>query len=79
VDVANPFDLSGKTAIVTGANTGLGQGIALALADAGARVVGVGRSPMDDTQTQVEADGGKFLSVSADLSEASTFWSITPA
>ena len=30
------FDLSGKTAIVTGANTGLGQGIALALAEAGA-------------------------------------------
>jgi 2-deoxy-D-gluconate 3-dehydrogenase len=66
--VANPFDLSGKTAIVTGANTGLGQGIALALARAGARVVGVGRSPMDETCALIEADGGAFHAVSADLS-----------
>ncbi|WP_159710043.1 2-dehydro-3-deoxy-D-gluconate 5-dehydrogenase KduD, partial [Geminicoccus flavidas] len=63
----NPFDLSGKTAIVTGANTGLGQGITLALARAGARVVGVGRSPMDETQRVVEAGGGTFLAVTADL------------
>ena len=42
----NLFDLSGKTAIVTGANTGLGQGIAVALAGAGARVACVGRSSM---------------------------------
>jgi 2-deoxy-D-gluconate 3-dehydrogenase len=63
----SPFDLSGRTAIVTGANTGLGQGIALALARAGARVVGVGRSPMDETQAAVEAGGGTFLAVTADL------------
>ncbi|WP_191059608.1 2-dehydro-3-deoxy-D-gluconate 5-dehydrogenase KduD [Geminicoccus harenae] len=63
----SPFDLSGKTAIVTGANTGLGQGIALALAKAGARVVGVGRSPMDETRAAVEAGGGTFLGVTADL------------
>jgi len=66
--VANPFDLTGKTAVVTGANTGLGQGIAVALAGAGARVVGVGRSPMDNTRAQVEAGGGTFHAVSADLS-----------
>jgi 2-deoxy-D-gluconate 3-dehydrogenase len=65
--VANPFDLTGKVAIVTGANTGLGQGIAIALAQAGARVAGVGRSPMDETQRRIEADGGSFLPVAADL------------
>jgi 2-deoxy-D-gluconate 3-dehydrogenase len=66
--MADPFDLTGKTAIVTGANTGLGQGIAVALAAAGARVAGVGRSPMDATQARVAAGGGSFLPVSADLS-----------
>ena len=41
--MANPFDLSGRTAIVTGANTGIGQGIAVALAEAGASIAAVGR------------------------------------
>ncbi|NVK71884.1 MAG: 2-deoxy-D-gluconate 3-dehydrogenase, partial [Oceanospirillaceae bacterium] len=36
----NMFDLSNKVAIVTGCNTGLGQGMALALANAGADIVG---------------------------------------
>ena len=35
------FKLDGKVAVVTGANTGLGQGMAVALAEAGAKVVGV--------------------------------------
>ena len=63
----NPFDLSGRNAIVTGANTGLGQAIAMALAQAGAGIVGVGRSSMDQTQAAVEACGRPFLAVSADL------------
>jgi 2-dehydro-3-deoxy-D-gluconate 5-dehydrogenase len=66
--VANPFDLSGKTAVVTGANTGIGQGIAIALARAGARVAGVGRSSMDKTQRVIEGAGGAFHPISADLS-----------
>jgi 2-dehydro-3-deoxy-D-gluconate 5-dehydrogenase len=64
----NPFDLGGKTAIVTGANTGIGQGIAIALARAGAAVVGVGRSAMDETQLWIEQGGGAFRAVAADLS-----------
>jgi 2-deoxy-D-gluconate 3-dehydrogenase len=63
----NPFDLTGKIAIVTGANTGIGQGIAIALAKAGAKVAGVGRSPMDETQRTIEAGGGIFHAVKADL------------
>jgi 2-deoxy-D-gluconate 3-dehydrogenase len=66
--VTNPFDLSGKTAIVTGANTGIGQGIAVALAQAGARIAGVGRSSMDQTQRMIEQGGGAFRAVAADLS-----------
>lgn len=62
------FDLSGKIAIVTGANTGLGQGIAEALADAGADIAAVGRTPPVDTRFAVESKGRRFLDISADLS-----------
>jgi 2-deoxy-D-gluconate 3-dehydrogenase len=63
----NLFDLSGRVAIVTGANTGLGQGIAQALAGAGADIVAVGRTPPVETQAAVEAQGRAFHAVSADL------------
>jgi len=61
------FSLAGKVALVTGANTGLGQGIAIALAQAGADIVAVGRSSPADTGAQVEAVGRKFYAVSTDL------------
>lgn len=63
----NPFSLEGKTAIVTGANTGLGQGMALALAEAGANLVLVGRSAPDETVEKVRATGGTTHVVMADL------------
>jgi 2-deoxy-D-gluconate 3-dehydrogenase len=63
----NLFDLTGKTAIVTGANTGLGQGIAIALAGAGARVACVGRSSMADTAERIAAIGGLSHTIEADL------------
>jgi 2-deoxy-D-gluconate 3-dehydrogenase len=61
------FSLAGKVAVVTGANTGLGQAIAVALAQAGADIAAVGRSAMDDTQRAVEAAGRRFLGIAADL------------
>ncbi|MBM6580691.1 2-dehydro-3-deoxy-D-gluconate 5-dehydrogenase KduD [Microvirga sp. BT689] len=61
------FDLTGKTAVVTGANTGLGQGIAVALAQAGAAIVAVGRSAMDETGRLCREAGATFHSVRADL------------
>ncbi|VBB09677.1 short-chain dehydrogenase/reductase sdr [Lucifera butyrica] len=64
----NLFDLTGKVAIVTGASRGLGQGMAVALAQAGADIVGVGISSCGETQKQVEAAGRRFLAVKADLS-----------
>lgn len=62
------FDLAGRTAIVTGANTGIGQGIAVALANAGANVALVGRSAAEETKSLVEAGGRKAALISADLS-----------
>ncbi|PTQ64774.1 2-deoxy-D-gluconate 3-dehydrogenase [Sphingomonas sp. PP-CE-3G-477] len=66
--MTNPFDLTGKVAIVTGANTGIGQAIAVALAAAGADVACVGRTPAEDTVAQIRALGRKAEIVSADLS-----------
>jgi 2-deoxy-D-gluconate 3-dehydrogenase len=65
----SPFDLSGHAALVTGANTGIGQGIALALAEAGATVVAAGRSAMDETVALLRQAGGACLPLQADLQQ----------
>jgi 2-deoxy-D-gluconate 3-dehydrogenase len=69
--VLNNFNLAGKTAIVTGCNTGLGQGMALALAEAGADIVGVNVSDPDETKAGVEKLGRRFLDLRANLSDVS--------
>jgi 2-deoxy-D-gluconate 3-dehydrogenase len=65
--ILDQFSLKEKVAIVTGARTGLGQGMALALAEAGADIVGVGTKPMPETHDKVEALGRKFLGIEANL------------
>ena len=59
------FKLDGKVAVVTGANTGLGQGMCVALAQAGAKVLGVARRSCEETKNKIEADGGVFTEVLA--------------
>jgi 2-deoxy-D-gluconate 3-dehydrogenase len=66
--MAGLFDLSGKVALVTGANTGIGQGIALALAEAGADIAAAGRSAADETVGKVRGLGRKGENFAADLS-----------
>jgi 2-dehydro-3-deoxy-D-gluconate 5-dehydrogenase len=61
------FSLAGQTALVTGANTGLGQAIAVALAEAGADIVAAGRSDASETAARVESAGRRFLFVHADF------------
>lgn len=65
--ILDNFNLEGKVAIVTGASTGLGQGITLGLAEAGAHVVGVDYVAMPETQEKVEALGKKFVGIVANL------------
>lgn len=64
--ILDNFSLKGKVAIVTGSNTGLGQGICRAYAEAGAQVVGVSRRPSIETEELIGKD--KFYNVIADLS-----------
>jgi 2-deoxy-D-gluconate 3-dehydrogenase len=61
------FSLTGRVALVTGANTGLGQAIAIALAEAGAEIIAVGRTPPTETKAAVLSLGRRFHSVHADL------------
>ena len=65
------FSLAGKTVMVTGANTGIGQGIALSIGRAGGRVIGVGRSTMDETAELMTAFGAELVTVQADLGSTS--------
>ena len=67
--MTSPFSLAGKRIVVTGANTGIGQGIAVSIARAGGSVVGVGRSPMTETARIIEAGGGTFTGVQGDLGD----------
>lgn len=70
MSILEHFSLAGKVAIVTGASTGLGQGMCIGLADAGADVVGIDYVDMPETKAQVEALGKRFLGIKKDLIRA---------
>nr|WP_320144895.1 2-dehydro-3-deoxy-D-gluconate 5-dehydrogenase KduD [uncultured Cohaesibacter sp.] len=61
------FDLTGKIAVVTGCDTGLGQGMAVGLAKAGCDIAGVNIVEPTDTKDMIEGLGRKFLDIRANL------------
>ena len=61
------FSLKGKTAIVTGCSTGLGQGICKGMAEAGAKIVGVDYVDAPETKEIIGSLGGEFLGIKANL------------
>jgi len=67
MSILDAFSLKGKVAIVTGSSTGLGQGMCLGLAEAGADIVGIDYVDSNDTKVMVESMGRKFLSITANL------------
>jgi 2-dehydro-3-deoxy-D-gluconate 5-dehydrogenase len=70
--VLDLFDLSGKVALVTGIDRGLGQGMALALAEAGADIAGIGISDGEETGGIVRGMGRRYFYQRVDLIQAST-------
>lgn len=66
--IHNAFSLQGKVAIVTGCDTGLGQGMATGLAQAGCDIVAVNRKMPHETAEKIQALGRRFSVVQADLS-----------
>jgi len=65
--IIDKFNLEGKVAIVTGSSTGLGQGMIIGLAEAGADIAGVDYIESTETREKVEKIGRKFLEIKANL------------
>lgn len=72
MNILNAFDLSGKTALVTGCKRGIGKAMAIALAEAGADIIGVSASLAligSDVEKEVTSLGRKFKAYQADFSD----------
>lgn len=67
--ILDSFNLQGKVALITGCDTGLGQGMAIGLAEAGCDIVGVNIVDPQETIAKVTALGRGFLSLTADLTK----------
>lgn len=74
-----PFDLTGKVALVTGVSRGLGQAMAVALAQAGADIVGVGLRGLGETKGRIETLGRRAFDLPADLSKSDTMPQVADA
>ena len=77
--ILNAFNLQGKVVLVTGCDKGLGQGMALGLAEAGCDIVSVSRSVPQETAQKVQALGRRLYAIQADLSRPESIADIVPA
>jgi 2-dehydro-3-deoxy-D-gluconate 5-dehydrogenase len=82
MNVLQSFDLTGKTALVTGCNRGIGQAMAVAMAEAGADVIGVSaalRLQGSDVEQEVTALGRKFSAYQADFANRTSLYAFIEA
>lgn len=77
--ILNAFNLQGKVALVTGCDKGLGQGMALGLAEAGCDIVSVSRRVPQETAEKVKALGRQLFAIQADLSRHNSIADIVPS
>ncbi len=77
--ILQQFDLSGKTALVTGCSRGIGKSMAIGLAEAGADIIGVSASlaPGSDTEKAVQATGRTFKAYQADFGDRDSLYAFT--
>ncbi len=71
MNILDAFKLDGKVALVTGARQGLGQGMATALAEAGADIIGLDWTESDQTGEIVKGLGHRYYPILCDLRQAS--------
>lgn len=77
MSVRSLFDLAGKTALVTGCNRGIGKAMAVALAEAGADIIGVSASIAlrgSDTEQEIKQLGRNFKAYQADFSNRDSLY-----
>ena len=74
--ILDQFKLDGKVAIVTGCNRGIGKGMALGLAEAGADIAGVFHSTGTGVEEEIAAMGRRFCPIQADLGDPGCVQSI---
>jgi 2-deoxy-D-gluconate 3-dehydrogenase len=79
--MSNLFSLQGKTALVTGCSKGIGRSMALALADAGADIMGVSSSLAagSDVEREIAAMGREFTGYAADLTDRAAVYKLIAA
>lgn len=77
--ILDKFRLDGKIAVVTGGTKGIGKAIALALAEAGADIAVVSRSPQSDIEKAVLALGRRYMHYAADLTQREQTRNVIPA
>lgn len=68
--ILDNFSLPGKVAVVTGCSSGLGQGMAIGLAEAGCDIVGINTTEPTETIERIAHTGRRFLSLTADLRDS---------
>src|SRR5579863_1560244 len=79
--MSNLFSLQGKTALVTGCSRGIGRSMALALAEAGADIIGVSSSLAagSEVEKEIRAMGRGFTAYTADLTDRTAVYALIEA
>jgi 2-dehydro-3-deoxy-D-gluconate 5-dehydrogenase len=76
MSVLSAFQLTGKKALVTGCSRGIGRAMAVALAEAGADIIGVSATlaPGSETEKEVTATGRRFWAYAADMGDRKSLY-----